>query len=98
MSIPEVKCHMMVVCSSKDPVRTFDPIFFSMSRTRTFCWMYMSSGDFPGASSRFIPPAPVALRTQTNPRYTRPVKNCSYTNTFTGLFLPHNLNAVKLIV
>lgn len=65
----------------KDTVLTFDPIFFSMSRTRTFCWMYMSSGDFPGASSRFIPPAPVALDTQTNPRYTRPVKNRSYTNT-----------------
>lgn len=49
---------------------TFDPIFFSMSRTRTFCWMYMSSGDFPGASSRFIPPSPVALRQHTNTTHT----------------------------
>lgn len=39
---------------------TFDPIFLSMSSTRTFCWMYISSGDLPGASSRFIPPAPEA--------------------------------------
>lgn len=43
---------------------TFDPIFFNISRTRTFCWMYMSSGDFPGASSRFIPASPVALERQ----------------------------------
>lgn len=69
----------------QDTVLTFDPIFFSMRRTRTFCWMYMSSGDFPGASSRFIPPAPVALDTQTNPDYKRPVKNHSYTNTHSVL-------------
>lgn len=39
---------------------TFDPIFLSMSRTRTFCWIYISSGLFPGTPSRFIPllPAP----------------------------------------
>lgn len=56
--------------TGSEPLPTFDPIFFSMSRTRTFCWMYMSSGDFPGASSRFIPPSPVALWQHTNKRNT----------------------------
>lgn len=55
---------------TQDSLPTFDPIFFSMSRTRTFCWMYMSSGDFPGASSRFIPPSPVALWQHTNTKHT----------------------------
>jgi len=70
---------------------TFDPIFLSMSSTRTFCWMYISSGDLPGASSRFIPPAPDALLS--NRTQSKRVFNYSYLK---FIFRTHELNTFQL--
>lgn len=73
-------------------VLTFEPIFLSISSTRTFCWTYISSGVFPGASSRFIPPAPGALQGPTRRKMRMnhpfmllhsPIHSCCFIHPFT---------------